>query len=215
MDKAEYRIKLEQINALAEEGDFRGAAEIADEIDWRHVKSARTLCMIGEIYEANKRYEDSCRILKYAYKRSASSKTVLYRLAELDIRTGNYEEAKKFINEFESNSPSDSSRFLLKYKLLRATKAPLDDQIAVLTEYKDAEYTERWAYELAKLYRKNGQKEKCIEECDDMILWFSEGKYVTKAMELKMSIASLTPAQKVKYESSRREAENAQAEPAA
>lgn len=207
LDKAEYRIKLEQINALAEEGDFRGAAEVADEIDWRHVKSARTLCMIGEIYEANKRYEDSCRILKYAYRRSASSKTVLYRLAELDIRTGNYEEAKKFINEFESNSPGDSSRFLLKYKLLRATKAPLDDQIAVLKDYKDAEYTERWAYELAKLYKRNGQKEKCVEECDDMILWFAEGKYVTKAMELKMSLTSLTPAQQARYESQRHRAE--------
>ena len=201
MDKAEYRIKLEQINALAEEGDFRGAAEIADEIDWRHVKSARTLCMIGEIYEANKRYEDSCRILKYAYKRSSSSKTVLYRLAELDIRIGNYDEAKKFINEFESNSPGDTSRYILKYKLLRATKAPLDDQIEVLKEYKDNEYTERWSYELAKLYKKNGQKEKCIEECDDMILWFSEGRYVMKAMELKMSITSLTPMQQAKYES--------------
>ena len=200
MDKAEYRMKLEQINNLAEEGDFRGAAVIADEIDWRHVKSARTLCMVGEIYEANKRYDDSRRVLKYAYKRSSSSKTVLYRLAELDIRTGNYDEAKKFINEFESNSPNDTSRHILKYKLLRATKAPLDDQIEVLKEYKDSEYTERWAYELAKLYKRNGQKEKCIEECDDMILWFSEGRYVVKAMELKMSLTELTPMQKARYE---------------
>ncbi|MBQ6385562.1 MAG: tetratricopeptide repeat protein [Lachnospiraceae bacterium] len=193
-------MKLEQINNLAEEGDFRGAAVIADEIDWRHVKSARTLCMVGEIYEANKRYDDSRRVLKYAYKRSSSSKTVLYRLAELDIRTGNYDEAKKFINEFESNSPNDTSRHILKYKLLRATKAPLDDQIEVLKEYKDSEYTERWAYELAKLYKRNGQKEKCIEECDDMILWFSEGRYVVKAMELKMSLTELTPMQKARYE---------------
>ncbi len=214
MDKAEYRMKLEQINNLAEEGDFRGAAVIADEIDWRHVKSARTLCMVGEIYEANKRYDDSRRVLKYAYKRSSSSKTVLYRLAELDIRTGNYDEAKKFINEFESNSPNDTSRHILKYKLLRATKAPLDDQIEALKEYKDSEYTERWAYELAKLYKRNGQKEKCIEECDDMILWFSEGRYVMKAMELKMSLTELTPMQKARYEAQKAKAEEEEASPA-
>ena len=214
MDKAEYRMKLEQINNLAEEGDFRGAAVSADEIDWRHVKSARTLCMVGEIYEANKRYDDSRRVLKYAYKRSSSSKTVLYRLAELDIRTGNYDEAKKFINEFESNSPNDTSRHILKYKLLRATKAPLDDQIEALKEYKDSEYTERWAYELAKLYKRNGQKEKCIEECDDMILWFSEGRYVMKAMELKMSLTELTPMQKARYEAQKAKAEEEEASPA-
>ena len=191
MDKAEYKSKLEEINSLAESGQFREAALVADEVDWKHVKSARTLCMIGEIYEADKRYEDSARILRYAYKRSSSSKTVLYRLAELDIRNGDYDEAKRFINEFEQNSPNDTSRYILKYKLLRAQKAPYDDQIAALREYKDHEYTERWAYELAKLYKKNGQKEKCIEECDDMILWFSEGKYVDD---------ELTPSQQAAYD---------------
>ena len=213
MDKAEYRVKLEEINTCAEEGRFREAAEVADQIDWKHVKSARTLCMIGEIYEANKRYEDSARILKYAYKRSSSSKTVLYRLAELDIRNGEYEEAKRFINEFEQNSPNDMSRYILKYKLLRAQKAPLDDQIEVLREYKDHEYTERWSYELAKLYKKNGQKEKCIEECDDLILWFTEGKYVTKAMELKMSLTPLTPAQQAAYDNRYLEEEKKAEEP--
>ena len=132
MDKAEYRIKLEEINRLAEQGDFAGAAAVADEVDWKHVKSVRTLCMVGEIYEANKRYEDSRRVLKLAYKRSSSSKTVLYRLAELDIRIGDFEEAKKFINEFEQNSPGDMSRFILRYKLLKAQNAPYDEQIEAL-----------------------------------------------------------------------------------
>lgn len=200
MDKAEYKIKLEEINALAERGDFQGAAKVASDIDWRHVRSVRTLCMIGEIYEACKRYDDSMAVLKLAYRRSSSSKTVLYRLADLSIREGDFDEAKRYANEFEQVAPNDSSRYILKYKMLRAQKAPLDDQIAVLQEYKDKEYTERWAYELAKLYRKNGQNEKCIEECDDMILWFSEGKYVKKAMELKMQLTSLTKAQKAKYD---------------
>lgn len=200
MDKAEYKIKLEEINALAERGDFQGAAKVASDIDWRHVRSVRTLCMIGEIYEACKRYDDSMAVLKLAYRRSSSSKTVLYRLADLSIRQGDFDEAKRYANEFEQIAPNDSSRYILKYKMLRAQKAPLDDQIAVLQEYKDKEYTERWAYELAKLYRKNGQNEKCIEECDDMILWFSEGKYVKKAMELKMQLTSLTKVQKAKYD---------------
>ena len=214
MDKAEYRTKMEEINSLAEAGKFREAAEIADQIEWKHVKSARTLCMIGEIYEADKRYEDSARILRYAYKRSSSSKTVLYRLAELDIRNGDYDEAKRFINEFEQNSPNDTSRYILKYKILRAEKAPLDDQIEVLREYKDHEYTERWAYELAKLYKKNGQKDRCIEECDDLILWFTEGKYVTKAMELKMSLTTLTPAQQAAYDNRYRAEEKQEEAPA-
>ena len=199
MDKAEYRIKLEQINSLAEAGDFKGAAAVVDTIDWRHVKSVRTLCMVGEIYEANKRYEDSKRVLQYAYKRSSISKTVLYRLAEINIRTGDYDEAKRYYHEFEQLSPHDTSRYILKYKLLKAEEAALDDQIAVLKEYKEREYTERWAYELAKLYMKNGQKQKCIEECDEMILWFAEGKYVTRAMELKMKLRSLSDSQKKKY----------------
>lgn len=211
MDKAEYRIKLEQINELAEDGKFREAAEAADEIDWRHVKSVRTLSMIGEIYEANREYEKSLRVLKYAYRRSTASKTVLYRLAELDIRMGNYDEAKKYINEFEQISPNDTSRYILRYKLLKAEKAPLDDQIEVLRSYRDTEYTERWAYELARLYKKNDQKEKCIEECDDMILWFNEGKYVQKALELKMSLTELTGTQKALYESNLKKLEEEEA----
>ena len=201
MDKAEYKIKLEQISACAESGDFRGAARTADTIDWRRVKSARTLCMISEIYEANKRYEDGMEILKYAYRRSPQSKTVLYRLTETSLRTGNLPDAQKYYAEFEQAAQHDTSRYVLKYKLLRAEGAPIDEQIAVLKEYKEREYTERWAYELAKLYKKNGQKQRCIEECDDMILWFAEGRYVTRAMELKMQLTPLSESQKAKYES--------------
>ena len=201
MDKAEYKIKLEQISACAESGDFRGAARTADTIDWRRVKSARTLCMISEIYEANKRYEDGMEILKYAYRRSPQSKTILYRLTETSLRTGNLPDAKKYYAEFEQAALHDTSRYVLKYKLLKAEGAPLEEQIAVLKEYKEREYTERWAYELAKLYKKNGQKQRCIEECDDMILWFAEGRYVTRAMELKMQLTPLSESQKAKYES--------------
>ena len=201
LDKAEYKIKLEQISACAERGDFHGAARIADTIDWRRVKSARTLCMISEIYEANKRHEDGLQILNYAYRRSPQSKTVLYRLTEVSLRTGNLSDAQKYYAEFEKAALHDTSRYVLKYKLLRAENAPLDEQIAVLKEYKEREYTERWAYELAKLYKKNGQKQRCIEECDDMILWFAEGRYVIRAMELKMQLTPLSESQKAEYES--------------
>ncbi len=185
---------------MAERGDFADAAKEADEIDWRHVRSARTLCMIGEIYEAVKRYEDAQAVLAYAYKRQPTGKTVLYRLAEVSVRLGNLSDAKKYINEFEQTAPNDFSRYILHYKVAKAERAPLDDQIAILKEYKDKEYTERWAYELARLYAKNGQKEKCVEECDDMILWFSEGRYVYKAMELKMKFKPLSPSQQARYD---------------
>ena len=201
MDKQEYKIKLDQINKLAEEGDFKGAADIVDTIDWRHVKSVRTLCMVAEIYEANKRYDDAIRVLKYAYRRSSSSKTVLYRLAELSIRQGDPEGARAYAQEFEELSPNDSSKYILRYKIARADGRSLAEQIRILEELKEREYTERWAYELARLYYRSGQENKCVDECDDMILWFSEGRYVTKAMELKMQIRPLTPAQQKKYDS--------------
>lgn len=205
MDKEEYKIKLNQINELADAGDFRGAAGITDTIDWKHVKSIRTLCMVSEIYEANRRYDDSIRILKFAYKRSSISKTVLYRLTEVSLKTGDMDEAEGYYNKYEELSPNDSSNYLLKYKIMRAEGAPIDDQIELLKNYKDHEYTERWAYELARLYKKNGQNDKCISECDDMILWFSEGRYVTKAMELKMSMTNLTPEQQKKYDAAKRQ----------
>ena len=200
MDKAEYKSKIEEITAYAEKGQFHEAASTADEVDWKHVRSARTLCMIGEVYEMDHRFEDSLRVLEYALKRAPSGKAVLYRLAEICIRLKRLDDAKKYLREFESVSPNDTSKYILQYKLLRASGAPLQQQIDILKEYKDHEYTERWAYELARLYRKDGQNKKCIEECDDMILWFSEGKYVLKALELKMSIAPLTSSQRAKYD---------------
>ena len=198
MDKLEYKERLEQIKGLAGAGDYEGAASAADTVDWRHVRSVKTLCMVAEIYENNQRFEDSELILKYAYKRSEASKTVLYRLAEINIRLQDFEEARRFIYEFEQLSPRDNSKFILEYRFLKAKNAPLDDQIEILKEYKDREYTERWAYELAKLYKKNGQTRKCIEECDDMILWFSEGRYVTKAKALKRELAPLSAAQQMR-----------------
>ena len=200
VDKNEYRAKLEEINDLVDNQDYQGALKIVDTIDWRRVRSARTLCMIGEIYEANKRYEDSRKLLLLAHQRAPIGKTVLYRLVELSIKMGNYNEAADYYKSFVEISPNDNSRYILKYKLYRARRSPIEEQIQILQEYKEKEYTERWSYELARLYAKAGMKEECIETCDDLILWFSEGKYVTKAMELKMKFTSLTPQQQEKYE---------------
>ena len=199
MDKNEYRAKLDVINDLVDRQDYKGALEIVDTIDWRRVRSARTLCMVGEIYEANKRYEDSRRLLILAHQRAPIGKTVIYRLVELAIKMGNFDEAVEYYNQFVEISPNDNSRYILKYKIYRGRRSPIQEQIAILEEYKGREYTERWSYELARLYAKAGMKDKCVEECDDLILWFSEGKYVIKAMELKMKYAPLSPSQEEKY----------------
>ena len=199
MDKNEYRARLEEISQLVDRQDYKGALKIVDTIDWRRVRSARTLCMVGEIYEANKRYEDSRKLLLLAHQRAPIGKTVLYRLVELSIKMGEFDEALNYYKKFVEISPNDNSRYILKYKIYRARRSPIEDQIAVLQEYKSREYTERWAYELARLYAKAGMKESCVEECDDLILWFSEGKYVTKAMELKMRFMPLTAKQQESY----------------
>ena len=199
VDKNEYRAKLDVINDLVDRQDYKGALEIVDTIDWRRVRSARTLCMVGEIYEANKRYEDSRRLLILAHQRAPIGKTVIYRLVELAIKMGNFDEAVEYYNQFVEISPNDNSRYILKYKIYRGRRSPIQEQIAILEEYKGREYTERWSYELARLYAKAGMKDKCVEECDDLILWFSEGKYVIKAMELKMKYAPLSPSQEEKY----------------
>ena len=200
MDKEEYKLKLQQINELADAGAFDRAAEVVDTIDWRHVKSVRTLCMVSEIYEAVKRNEDALRILKYAYRRSPSSKTVLYRLAEVSLKAGDPEAARDYTAQFKELSPNDTSGYVLEYKISRAEGYPVSDQIRILQKLKDHEYSEKWAYELARLYLKDGQEDKCVEECDDLILWFSEGRYVRKAMELKMEVRPLSPAQQAKYD---------------
>ena len=199
MDKNEYRAKLEEIGQLVDRQDYKGALKIVDTIDWRRVRSARTLCMVGEIYEANKRYEDSRKLLLLAHQRAPIGRTVLYRLVELSIKMGEFDEALNYYKKFVEISPNDNSRYILKYKIYKARRSPIEDQIAVLQEYKSREYTERWAYELARLYAKAGMKESCVEECDDLILWFSEGKYVTKAMELKMRFMPLTAKQQESY----------------
>lgn len=199
VDKNEYRAKLDVINDLVDRQDYKGALKIVDTIDWRRVRSARTLCMVGEIYEANKRYEDSRRLLILAHQRAPIGKTVIYRLVELAIKMGNFDEAVEYYNQFVEISPNDNSRYILKYKIYRGRRSPIQEQIAMLEEYKGREYTERWSYELARLYAKAGMKDKCVEECDDLILWFSEGKYVIKAMELKMKYAPLSPSQEEKY----------------
>ena len=155
--------------------------------------------MVGEIYEANKRYEDSRKLLILAHQRAPIGKTVIYRLVELAIKMGNFDEAIDYFNQFVEISPNDNSRYILKYKIYRGRRSPIQEQIAILEEYKGREYTERWSYELARLYAKAGMKDKCVEECDDLILWFSEGKYVIKAMELKMKYAPLSLSQEEKY----------------
>lgn len=199
MDKNEYRAKLEEIGQLVDRQDYKGALKIVDTIDWRRVRSARTLCMVGEIYEANKRYEDSRKLLLLAHQRAPIGRTVIYRLVELSIKMGEFDEALNYYKKFVEISPNDNSRYILKYKIYRARRSPIEEQIAILQDYKSKEYTERWAYELARLYAKAGMKDDCIEECDDLILWFSEGKYVTKAMELKMRFTPLTAAQQESY----------------
>ena len=200
LDKEEFRIKLEEINNLVEKKDYKGAMEVVDSIDWRRVKNARTLCVVGEIYAANKRYNDSREIFLLAYHKAPIGKNILYRLIEISLKMGDIEEAMEYFEEFKEIAPNDNTRYVLKYKILRAKKASLNEQIAVLEEYKEKEFTEKWTYELVKLYYKAGNKEKCLEICDELILWFNEGTYVMKALDLKMRMGLLTGAEKEKYE---------------
>jgi len=200
LDKTEYNIKLDQIQNLVEAQDIQGAAEVADTIDWRRVKSIRTLSMAADIYEANKRLEESKEILLLAYNRSSVGKTILFRLVEVCVKLDHLDEAVDYYTEYSRIARGDNSKYILKYKIYRARRAPLEEQIVILEEYKNKEYTERWSFELARLYDRVGRQDKCIEECDDLILWFSEGKYVVKALELKMKYTPLSPAQQKKYD---------------
>lgn len=200
MDKAEYQSRLEELNSLVKKEDYEGALAVVEAVDWRRVKSLRTLGMVADVYEANKRYPEAKKILLMAYDRSSIGKGILYRLVEVSVKMKDFDEAIDFYNEFESVAHHDNSRYLLKYKILRGQKAPLEEQISLLEEYKEKEFTERWAYELANLYSKAGETKKCVDACDELILWFSEGKYVTKAMDLKMKYEPLSPSQQVKYE---------------
>ena len=200
MDKVEYQNRLDQITDCVHIRDYKKAYELAETIDWRRVKSIRTLNMISDIYEANKDYEGCKRILLIALNRSSIGKSILYRLTEICLKQGEIGEAEKYYDEFRKAAPRDNSRLILEYKICKAKNGPIDEQIRLLEEYKDREYTERWAYELALLYSRAGDKEKCVDACDDMILWFSEGKYVLKAMELKKQYQDLSPSQQVYFD---------------
>lgn len=199
MDKTEYGIKLDQINSLAEKQDFQGALEIVETIDWRRVKSIRTLCMVADIYEANRMLEESKEILILAYNRTSAGRAILYRLVEISLKLQQIDESVEYYTEYVKIARGDNAKYLLKYKIYKARRATVEEQIVILEDYKSREYTERWAYELARLYDKAGMQDKCIDECDDLILWFSEGKYVLKAMELKMNYTPLSPSQQSKY----------------
>lgn len=218
MDKAEYHLKLQELTKCVEEHDYAAALKIVESVEWRRVKSIRTLNMVADVYEANRMYRECKTILLLAYDRASIGKSILYRLVEVCLKLGEIEEAVDFYTEFAEVAPHDNSRYILKYKIYRARRSPLPDQIAILEEYKDREYTERWAYELARLYSKAGDQQKCVETCDDMILWFSEGNYVRKAMELKQKYQPLSQIQQAAYqkelERERMEAEEA-ARPAA
>lgn len=200
LDKEEFRVKLGEINKLVEARDYKGAMQIVDSIDWRRVKNVRTLCVVGEIYAANKRYEESKEIFLLAYHRAPIGKNILYRLIEVSLKMGQISEATEFFDEYREVAGNDNSQYILRYKIARAKNASLNEQIRILEEYKEKEFTERWSYELVKLYYKAGDKQKCLDLCNEMILWFNDGNYVMKALDLKQRMGVLTGEEKEKYE---------------
>ena len=200
MDKYEYKLKTEQMLELMEDGAYGKAAAIADTIDWRRVRNTTMLANVSDIYEKNRDYQKSYEVLNIAYHRAEGSRKIVSRLCTLALKTRNVDEAIDYYDEFIRIAPKDPNQHILKYQILRAQRAPIEQQIHALEEFKKAEYIEEWAYELAKLYQEAGMTAECLEECDDLILWFSEGKYVYQAMELKMQYKPLTPSQQEKYD---------------
>ena len=200
MDKYEYKVKTEQLLELMREGSYRKAAEIADAIDWKRVRNASMLANVSEVYEKNHEYDKSYQVLNLAYHRAEGSRKIISKLCTLALKTGNVDEAIDYYDDFMQVAPKDPNQYILRYQILHAQKAPIEQQIEALEEYKKSEYIEEWAYELAKLYQQAGMTAECLEECDDLILWFSEGQYVYKAMELKMQYKPLTPSQQEKYD---------------
>ena len=200
MDKSEYKLRAEEIKDLISRGEYAQAAEIADTIDWRRVKSVMMLCTISDLYKINRRYEDARDMLLLAYERRPGGRTICYSLCELSIKMEEYVQAIEYYKEFVQVAPKDPGRYILQYKLYEAQDVSLEERIAVLEELKKRDYREKWAYELAYLYHRVGLAARCVEECDDLILWFGEGKYVIKAMELKMLHQPLTPEQQEKYD---------------
>mgnify|MGYP001860016915 FL=1 len=200
MDKYEYRLKAEQIEKLVKKKDYKTAAKIADTIDWRRVKNLSMLYIVAEIYEELERYEDCMEILNIAYDRAPVGRMLLYKMTETATKMHNFEDAISLYREFVKLAPHDQSRYILKYQIYRERGSKIEDQIKILREYKAHEYQEKWAYELAECYAKAGMTEECVRECDELILWFSEGEYVAKAMELKMQFEPLTAAQQAQYD---------------
>ena len=200
LDKYEYNLKLEEIDKLVDQGDYEEAASLADTIDWRRVRNVRTLCLISEIYEVSGRLEDSKKLLVRAYRKSPVGRNVLYRLVEVTTALGQYDEALEYYTEYVQAAPHDNNRYILKFMIYRGRGSSVEELIAILEEYLGQEYTEKWAYELAKLYQQAGQMQKCFAACDDLILWFRSGKYVMKALELKKRYAALTPKQQQIYD---------------
>lgn len=200
MDKSEYKLRAEEIKDLISRGEYAQAAEIADTIDWRRVKSVMMLCTISDLYKINRRYEDARDMLLLAYERRPGGRTICYSLCELSIKMEEYVQAIEYYKEFVQVAPKDPGRYILQYKLYEAQDVSLEERIAVLEELKKRDYREKWAYELAYLYHRVGLAARCVEECDELILWFGEGKYVIKAMELKMLHQLLTPEQQEKYD---------------
>lgn len=199
MDKYEFQIKTEQMEKLLEQKEYKAAAKIADSIDWSKIRNTSLLLSVSEIYENLERYEDCNEILNMAYDCAPIGRMIVYRMVEVAVKLKNFDEAIELYKEFIKIAPHDLSRYVLKYQIYRGRGSSVEDQIAILEEYKSREYQEQWAYELATLYYKEGMISKCVEECDDLILWFSEGEYVMKAMELKMRIQPLTASQEEKY----------------
>ncbi|HJA80936.1 MAG TPA: AAA family ATPase [Candidatus Mediterraneibacter intestinipullorum] len=200
VDKYDYKVKTEQMLELMEDGAYGQAAEIADTIDWKRVRNTGMLANVSEIYEKNKEYQKGYDILSLAYRHAEGSRKIISRLCTLALKTGNVDEAIDYYDDFIQTAPKDPNQYILRYQILRAQRAPVEQQIEALEEYKKSEYIEEWAYELAKLYQEAGMTAECLEECDDLILWFSEGQYVYKAMELKMQYKPLTPSQQEKYD---------------
>lgn len=200
LDKYEYKVRADEIKSLIAEGEYAEAVKIADAIDWRRVKSVMMLCTISDLYKINRRYEDSRDILLLAYERHTGGRLIVYSLCELSIKLGEYVQALEYYKEFVQLAPKDSGRYILQYKLYEAQEVSLEERIEVLEELKKRDYREKWAYELAYLYHRVGLTSKCVEECDEMFLWFGEGRYVLKALELKMLHGPLSEEQQVKYE---------------
>lgn len=199
MDKYEYKLKLDQMKSLTAENNYQGAAEIADTINWNKIKNVNALIKAGEIYEKVERYEESKEILLMAYDRSPIGRMIIYRLAQVAIKMGNYDEAKDYYQEFVEIAPHDNLKYVLKYEICKAQGDDIQILIAILEALKEQEYSEEWAFELACLYHRAGMSEKCIEACDELILWFGDGPYVERALELKMLYQPLNKQQEDKY----------------